>query len=81
MAKVALNQKPYKNHGNCMELSNGIVDVMVTLDTGPRIIRYGFSGQPNEFCDDAPMTLEVSGKEWRLMGGHRLWHSPEAGEH
>lgn len=61
-----------------MELSNGTIDLVITLETGPRIIRYGFTGQSNEFCDDAPLTLDVQGKEWRLMGGHRLWHNPEA---
>ena len=78
MAEITLTQKPYKDYDKCMELSNGIADLVVTLDTGPRIIRYGFTDRPNEFCDDASLTLDVQGKEWRLMGGHRLWHSPEA---
>jgi hypothetical protein len=78
MAKVKMKETTYRDYGKCMELTNGSVDLIVTLDTGPRIIRYGLSGQPNEFCDDAPLTLDIEGKEWRLMGGHRLWHSPEA---
>ncbi len=69
----------YMNYGNCAELSNGLIDVVITLDCGPRIIRYGFAGEGNELCDDAPLTVPVEGEaeEWRLMGGHRLWVSPE----
>ena len=39
MEKVA-----YFNQPNCFKLSNGIVEVIVTTDIGPRIIRYGFAG-------------------------------------
>jgi hypothetical protein len=69
----------YKEYGRCAELSNGLIDVVVTLDCGPRIIRYGFLGEGNQLCDDAPLTVQIEGEpeEWRLMGGHRLWASPE----
>ena len=69
----------YADYGNCAELSNGLIDVVITLDCGPRIIRYGFVGEGNELCDDAPLTVQIEGEaeEWRLMGGHRLWASPE----
>jgi hypothetical protein len=67
----------YLNYGKCLQVSNGIVDFVATLDVGPRIIRFGFCGQPNEFCDTAPLRLQVGDDEWRLRGGHRLWCSPE----
>lgn len=78
MAKVELKETTYREYGKCIEMSNDSTDLIVTLDVGPRIIRYGFTGQQNEFCDDAPLSLDVHEKEWYLMGGHRLWHSPEA---
>ena len=77
MQEVVLKQVEYKNYKECVKLDNGIVDVVITVSVGPRIIRYGFIGQCNELCDDAPMTLPVLDDEWRLMGGHRLLHSPE----
>lgn len=77
MGKVTISDKTFKNFGKCIEISNGIIDLLVTTELGPRIIRYGFKDQPNEFCDDAPLTLDMGNEEWKLYGGHRLWHSPE----
>ncbi len=77
MHKVVREVVTYKNHKECIRLNNGVVDIVVTVSEGPRIIRYGFTGMQNEFCDDAQMTMSVNDGEWRLMGGHRLLHSPE----
>jgi hypothetical protein len=77
MADVILKEITYKNFGKCIELSNDIVDLVTTIEIGPRIIRYGFIGCKNEFCDNSPETLKFEGEHWRLIGGHRLWHSPE----
>lgn len=78
MCEILIKESAYGNYGKCITLSNGIVDLCITTEAGPRIIRYGFIGQPNEFCDDATLSLAVGDDDWRLMGGHRLWHSPEA---
>lgn len=77
MMNVKLEETNYKNFGKCLKISNEDVELYVTLDMGPRIIRYSFLGEENEFCDDIPTTMEVSGEQWHLAGGHRLWHSPE----
>jgi len=72
----------YKGWTNCYRLSNGIVDLIVTGDVGPRIIRFGFiNGEParpgNEFREYPDQVGKIGGQEWRIYGGHRLWHSPE----
>jgi hypothetical protein len=62
---------------NCYRLSNGQVEVVVTTDVGPRIIRYGFIGGDNilgEIPQDA-VTTELG--TWKPWGGHRLWTAPE----
>jgi hypothetical protein len=64
----------YGAFGRCLELSNGLVNVVATLDFGPRIIRFGYIGRENMFCE-APDEEGPNG--WRIYGGHRLWHSPE----
>jgi len=78
MSKVIIKKKEYKGWNNCFEISNGIVDVVVTTDVGPRIIRYGFIGKKNMFCEVADQAGSTGGNEWRIYGGHRLWHSPES---
>jgi hypothetical protein len=72
MEKVA-----YRGWPNCYRLANGEVELIVTGDVGPRIIRFGFIGDDNEFGEFAEQVGQVGGTEWRIYGGHRLWHSPE----
>jgi hypothetical protein len=67
----------YKGWNRCLRISNGIIDLLVTLDVGPRIIRLGFVGKDNEFCEFPDQVGQVGGSEWRSYGGHRLWHGPE----
>ncbi len=63
---------------NCYRLSNGTVEVVVTSDAGPRIVRYGFAGAENILAElpDAVLTTELG--DFRVLGGHRLWVAPEA---
>ena len=68
----------YQGWPNCYRLSNEHVELIVTTDIGPRIIRFGFVGQQNEFAEFADMMGKIGGDEWRIYGGHRLWHAPEA---
>ena len=68
----------YHGWPNCYRLSNGLIDLIATTDIGPRIIRFGFVGEENEFKEYADTAGQVGGDEWRIYGGHRLWHAPEA---
>ncbi len=68
----------YRGWQNCYHLSNNLVDLIVTADVGPRIIRFGFVGQPNQFKEFEGEVGKTGGDEWRSYGGHRLWHAPEA---
>jgi hypothetical protein len=53
------------------------VELIVTTDVGPRIIHFGFVGQPNEFHEVAATLGKIGSDTYRLYGGHRLVHSPE----
>ena len=78
----------YKDYGKVVSVSNGIIEAFVTVDLGPRIIRFGFIGGENIMCDDranagsrADKEYEEffgKGKIWENMGGHRIWTSPES---
>ena len=62
---------------NCIRLSNGEIELVATVDVGPRVIRFGFIGGQN-FFKVFPETLGRTGdREWHSYGGHRLWHAPE----
>jgi hypothetical protein len=68
----------YFNQPNCYKLTNGTVEVIVTTDIGPRVIRYSFAGGENLLAElpDAKVTTELG--DWKPWGGHRLWAAPEA---
>jgi len=62
---------------NCVRLSNSVIDLVITADVGPRVIRFGFLGGPNEFKEYQEFAGLKGGDEWRIYGGHRIWHAPE----
>lgn len=63
---------------NCVRLANPKIELVVTTQVGPRIGKLAFIGKKNEFWEKPEDQGQVGGEEWRLYGGHRLWHSPEA---
>jgi hypothetical protein len=77
-AEVKIEKVNYKGWPNCYKLSNGTVELIVTTDVGPRVIRYGFPGEDNLFAEFEDQLGKTGGDEWRIYGGHRLWHAPEA---
>ena len=62
---------------NCYRLSNGQIELIVTTDVGPRVARLGFVGQANLFAEFKEQQGKTVGDDWRIYGGHRLWHAPE----
>ncbi|MGI6294632.1 MAG: hypothetical protein ACOX3G_00935 [Armatimonadota bacterium] len=75
---VNIEKIDYPKYGSCYKLTNGTVDVLVTLDVGPRIISYGFCGGENNLAEiDSAEVAKTKPNEWNAFGGHRLWHAPE----
>ena len=63
---------------NCLRIYNEEIEVILATEIGIRILRAGFIKGQNFFYlspDDAGKT---GGSDWRIYGGHRLWHAPEA---
>ncbi len=75
---MKLERVSYGGWPNCVRITAGEVDLIATTDVGPRIIRWGFVNGPNVMKEYADHMGKVGGDEWRLYGGHRLWHAPEA---
>jgi len=70
------------SHGwnNNLHLNNGSIELVISLDVGPRVIRLAHVGGPNVF-KEYPDQLGKSGEaEWKIRGGHRFWISPESPE-
>jgi hypothetical protein len=72
-------------YGPYINLTDGIVELKITIGYGPRIFYYGLHGGSNHFYTDeeAKYTVEevehdLYGKgPWKLRGGHRLGIAPE----
>jgi hypothetical protein len=75
---VEIMKTDYKGWPNCYRMTNGEIELIATSDVGPRIIRLGFVGGDNLFAEYPDMLGKTGGDEWRIYGGHRLWHAPEA---
>jgi len=71
-----------------LAITNDVIEAYVTIDLGPRIIRFGYVDSQNFMRDDRsafePKQDEVyenlfgKGKKWENFGGHRIWLSPES---
>src|SRR5882724_10707051 len=69
---LAADSIHFEHCENCWRLSNGIVDLVVPIDFGPRIMRFGFCDSENLFKIFDPVE-----KGARIRGGHRMWVAPE----
>lgn len=68
----------YQNIGKAIKMTNGVFELIVTLDVGPRIMHFSLCGKPNMFNDDCALKEEMpNGRTWYSYGGHRVWHAPE----
>lgn len=66
---------------DCVQLSNGLVELLVTQNVGPRILRLQVAGGPNLLAELPDVTIDTPGVGvLHLRGGHRLWHAPEVPE-
>lgn len=78
----------YKTFGRVLAIENDLIEIYVTLDAGPRIIRFGLVGGENFMFEDVNAEIVEKGKAfddyfykgayWRTYGGHRIWLTPES---
>ena len=66
---------------NCYALTDGVAEVVVTTDVGPRVLSYALKSGENIFGECAGDSVETEWGVWRPYGGHRLWSAPEATPH
>lgn len=85
---IQIKETEYQNFGRCVHISNGIIEVMVTIDVGPRLIYFGLVNGENMLYTDPARQYRSFGEEFNQLygedaifynyGGHRLWLSPES---
>lgn len=65
--------------GRLLWLSDGVTELKVSLDYGPRILHLSCVDMENLFyAQPADLSDGLATPEgWRLRGGHRLWAAPE----
>jgi hypothetical protein len=76
-AAVKVEKTEYKGWPNCYRVSNGEIELIVTGDVGPRIIRFGFVGGQNLFKEFADQLGRNGEEKFQLRGGDRAWKAPE----
>jgi len=53
------------------------IEMIVTLEVGPRVLFFGFTGGPNMFAVHPADEGRTGGDQFHSYGGHRLWIAPE----
>lgn len=79
--------KNYSSFGKCVCITNGALELYVTVERGPRIIKLNLVGKENMMFNDDTLAIyhdepnlqDMFGKgaRWNICGGHRFWVSPE----
>lgn len=69
---------PYQGWDGCVRLSNPHIELVATAAIGPRLIRFGRPGGPNQLGELPDQAGQTGGTDFKLYGGHRLWVAPEA---
>jgi hypothetical protein len=60
---------PYGGWNRCLRIVAGQTEAIVTLEVGPRIIRYGLIGGPNELVEYAKDMGKTGGDEYGATEG------------
>ena len=87
LMKLELKEIEYKKFGKCLQFSNGYLEIIATLEVGPRIISFKRNDGENVLWEDLNEELIIEAPEmediyykgaiWNSYGGHRLWKAPE----
>lgn len=86
--KVNCEEINYKIFGKCLKIFTDKIELIVTLDIGPRVISYKRTNGGNIFWEDEHDLLQLNNQDmdkmfykgaiWHGYGGHRLWSAPES---
>jgi hypothetical protein len=75
--KITVEKVEYQGYKNNLRISNGDVELIATLDVGPRIMSYRLKDGKNVFKEFTEQLGKSGEADWVGRGGHRLWVGPE----
>lgn len=73
---VEIKEILHPAYGTCVKITNGIIEVLVSVELGPRILSYGFCEKENIFFEEKTLFTNEQEKFFPY-GGHRLAVAPE----
>ena len=74
---MLINQLHHAGWERNLQITNGAVELIITLDVGPRVLSFKTAHGNNVF-KNYPEQLGGGGEsEWMIRGGHRIWLAPE----
>jgi len=68
---------PYGGWDRCARIVSGDLEMIVTLEVGPRIIRFGQIGGRMSLSNTPKTWARRAATTTAANGGHRLWIAPE----
>lgn len=75
---ITLQEVEFKSFKKCLLLSNGVVELIITVGFGPRILSYRRVDGGVNFMKNFDNEIENFSEDcWQNYGGHRLWIAPE----
>lgn len=75
---ITLTPTPFAGWDACLSLATPHIQLILPTEIGPRLLFFGPPSGLNALGQMPAHLGHVSGDDWRLYGGHRLWHAPEA---
>jgi len=67
----------YQGWQNCYQIESGDCRMIASADIGPRIVHLSRGKGENLLKLFESQIGKTGGNDWRLYGGHRVWHAPE----
>ncbi len=74
---MAVEIKSYRGWERSVALFNDKIELIITLDVGPRVISARTTAGVNVFKNYDDQMGGSGEDEWLIRGGHRLWVAPE----
>ena len=74
---ISIKEVAYKNYGKCLAISNELMEVLVTVDIGPRIIKCNLRDKENMMFEDIERNAceDVSEPVISAANSDMIWYS------